>query len=156
MHESHRRLKAELQHKSTWPQSLSAEISCCRVLRNVFLIVNLVFNRDESFPFRFISGQTHNASFHLFRLNDYVTAPVRIFAESGHAHYLEEDLARKNSAIYDEFHLPKVPKGQGATGGTFFVDGLHTKVSFITKIVPSPDWFIGLDSYNVRLNFHFK
>ncbi|XP_055626120.1 spondin-2 [Toxorhynchites rutilus septentrionalis] len=94
-------------------------------------------------------GQTHNASFHLFRLNDYAPTPIRIFAESGHAHALEEDLTRKNAAIYDEFHLPKVSKGQGATGGTFFVDGSHSKVSFITKIVPSPDWFIGLDSYNL-------
>ncbi|XP_055596210.1 spondin-2 [Uranotaenia lowii] len=98
-------------------------------------------------------GQSHNASFRLFRLKDYASQAVQNFAETGHAHALEEHLAEQqsNGMIHDEFHLPKIPKGQGATEGTFFVDGQHTKVSFMTKIVPSPDWFVGVDSYNLCL-----
>lgn len=74
-----------------------------------------------------------------------------MFAETGHAHALEEELADKNTALYDEFHLHKILKGKGFTEGTFFVEGRHHKVSFITKIIPSPDWFVGLDSYNVTI-----
>ncbi|XP_039437929.1 spondin-2 [Culex pipiens pallens] len=94
-------------------------------------------------------GQSHNRAFNLFRLNDLASASISRFAESGHAHALEEDLSRQSPAIHDEFHLPKIAKGEGSSEGTFFLDGSHTMVSFITKIVPSPDWFVGLDSYNL-------
>ncbi|XP_053684654.1 spondin-2 [Sabethes cyaneus] len=94
-------------------------------------------------------GQSHNASFRLFRLNELASEPVKTFAETGHAHALEEKLANSHTELYDEFHLPRIPKGQGTTDGTFFVDGRHNKVSFITKIIPSPDWFIGVDSFNL-------
>ncbi|XP_058462805.1 spondin-2 [Malaya genurostris] len=94
-------------------------------------------------------GQSHSAAFHLFQLNEPASESVKIFVESGHAHALEEELTDRNAAIYDEFHLHKIPKGLGVSEATFFVDGHHNKVSFITKIIPSPDWFIGLDSYNL-------
>ncbi|XP_055526825.1 spondin-2 [Wyeomyia smithii] len=94
-------------------------------------------------------GQSHNASFHLFQLNELASESVKTFAETGHAHALEEELTNSNAALYDEFHLHKILKGQGASEGTFFVDGRHSKVSFITKVIPSPDWFIGLDSFNL-------
>ncbi|EDS42923.1 conserved hypothetical protein [Culex quinquefasciatus] len=96
-----------------------------------------------------ITGQSHNRAFNLFRLNDLASASISRFAESGHAHALEEELSRQSPAIHDEFHLPKIAKGEGSSEGTFFLDGSHTMVSFITKIVPSPDWFVGLDSYNL-------
>lgn len=86
-------------------------------------------------------------------MNDLASASISRFAESGHAHALEEELSRQGPAIHDEFHLPKIAKGEGSSEGTFFLDGSHTMVSFITKIVPSPDWFVGLDSYNVGAFF---
>ncbi|XP_021707923.1 spondin-2 [Aedes aegypti] len=94
-------------------------------------------------------GQSHNNSYHLFRMKDYASPAIQAFAESAHSRTLQEELARQNSIIYDEFHMAKIPKGAGSTQGTFFVDGRHHKVSFITKIIPSPDWFIGLDSYDL-------
>lgn len=107
----------------------------------VFFCLHFTFSR---------AGQSHNNSYHLFRMKDYASPAIQAFAESAHARTLQEELARQNSIIYDEFHMAKIPKGAGSTQGTFFVDGRHHKVSFITKIIPSPDWFIGLDSYDVR------
>ena len=70
---------------------------------------------------------------------------VRQFVETGDATELEDEI-KYDSNIFDDFHMPKIPKGYGHSETTFFVDGEHRLVSFITKIIPSPDWFIGIDS----------
>lgn len=51
--------------------------------------------------------------------------------------------------IFDEFNLPAIVSGGGRSEGKFFVDGNHSMVSLVTRIVPSPDWFIGVDSFQV-------
>ncbi|XP_035919985.1 spondin-2 [Anopheles stephensi] len=94
-------------------------------------------------------GQTHNDSFQLFQLKHPASVPVATFAETGQSASLEESLAAQQDLLFDEFRLPKIRKGKGESEATFFVDGAHSSVSFITKIIPSPDWFIGLDSFNL-------
>uniref|UniRef100_A0A182PNW4 Spondin domain-containing protein n=1 Tax=Anopheles epiroticus TaxID=199890 RepID=A0A182PNW4_9DIPT len=94
-------------------------------------------------------GQSHNHSFHLFQLKHPASVPVTTFAETGQAAALEESLALQHDVLFDEFRLPKIRKAKGESEATFFVDGKHSTVSFMTKIIPSPDWFIGLDSFNL-------
>uniref|UniRef100_A0A182NP56 Spondin domain-containing protein n=1 Tax=Anopheles dirus TaxID=7168 RepID=A0A182NP56_9DIPT len=94
-------------------------------------------------------GQTHNDSFRLFQLEHPASVPVATFAETGQVAALDETLAQQQDVLFDEFRLPKIRKGKGESEATFFADGAHTSVSFMTKIVPSPDWFIGLDSFNL-------
>ncbi|ETN64481.1 hypothetical protein AND_003776 [Anopheles darlingi] len=94
-------------------------------------------------------GQTHNASFRLYEMKQAASVPVATFAETGQIAPLEESLAQQQDVLFDEFRLPKIRKGKGASEATFFVDGQHSSVSFMTKIVPSPDWFVGLDSFNL-------
>lgn len=50
---------------------------------------------------------------------------------------------------FDEFNLPAILSGEGRSETKFFVDSNHSLVSLITRIVPSPDWFIGIDSFQV-------
>lgn len=56
----------------------------------------------------------------------------------------------RHSAVFDEFVLPAVNSGTGRSESQFFVDGNHSRVSLITRIAPSPDWFVGVDSFQVR------
>jgi len=53
-------------------------------------------------------------------------------------------------SVFDEFSMPAIPLGAGRSEAKVFVDSNHSLVSLMTRIVPSPDWFIGVDSFEVR------
>ncbi|CAH1155035.1 unnamed protein product [Phaedon cochleariae] len=73
------------------------------------------------------------------------------FVETGRSDVLEEQ-SQGEGGVYDEFNAPPVPTGAGRTEAEFFVDGNHSKVSLMSRIVPSPDWFIGIDSFDLCVN----
>ncbi|XP_067627443.1 spondin-1 [Eurosta solidaginis] len=52
-------------------------------------------------------------------------------------------------SVFDEFNIPAVLAGAGRQETKFFVDSNHSLVSLMTRIVPSPDWFIGVDSFQL-------
>ncbi|XP_017476627.1 PREDICTED: uncharacterized protein LOC108366675, partial [Rhagoletis zephyria] len=52
-------------------------------------------------------------------------------------------------SVFDEFNIPAVLTGDGRQETKFFVDSNHSLLSLMTRIVPSPDWFIGVDSFQL-------
>lgn len=52
-------------------------------------------------------------------------------------------------SVFDEFIMPAIQLGAGRSEAKVFVDSNHSLVSLMTRIVPSPDWFIGVDSFEV-------
>lgn len=52
-------------------------------------------------------------------------------------------------SVFDEFVLSSITTGSGRSEAKFFVDSNHSLVSLMTRIVPSPDWFIGVDSFQL-------
>ncbi|XP_017069161.1 uncharacterized protein LOC108106534 [Drosophila eugracilis] len=52
-------------------------------------------------------------------------------------------------SVFDEFSMPAIPLGAGRSEAKVFVDSNHSLVSLMTRIVPSPDWFIGVDSFEL-------
>uniref|UniRef100_A0A0A1X8F0 Spondin-2 n=1 Tax=Zeugodacus cucurbitae TaxID=28588 RepID=A0A0A1X8F0_ZEUCU len=56
---------------------------------------------------------------------------------------------RGERSVFDEFNIPAVLVGDGRQETKFFVDSNHSMVSLMTRIVPSPDWFIGVDSFQL-------
>ncbi|GLV44174.1 M-spondin [Carabus blaptoides fortunei] len=105
------------------------------------------------FPGRFYSrmqlpGRSHDKSFTLFRLGQRSSPGVKAFAETGRTDLLEEQ-SQGEGGIYDEFNAPPISTGSGRTEAEFFVDGNHSRVSLMSRIVPSPDWFIGIDSFDL-------
>ncbi|KAJ8969379.1 hypothetical protein NQ317_000724 [Molorchus minor] len=94
------------------------------------------------------SRRSHDKSFTLFRLGEKSSAGVKAFAETGRSDRLEE-LGQGEGGIYDEFNAPPITTGAGRTEAEFFVDGNHSRVSLMSRIVPSPDWFIGIDSFDL-------
>lgn len=95
-----------------------------------------------------VFGRSHDKSFTLFRLGQRSSPGVKAFAETGRTDLLEEQ-SQGEGGIYDEFNAPPISTGSGRTEAEFFVDGNHSRVSLMSRIVPSPDWFIGIDSFDL-------
>lgn len=98
-------------------------------------------------------GFSHNPGFRLFSIGSIAGAGVKQFVETGDSDTLDREAASNN--FLDAFVAPPITSGAGNTSTTIFVDGNNTKVSLVTKLVPSPDWFIGLDSLNLCQDNHF-
>lgn len=60
-----------------------------------------------------------------------------------------EEQSQGEDGVYDEFTAPAISTGAGRTESEFFVDGNHSRISIMSRIVPSPDWFIGIDAFDL-------
>ncbi|KAG8295848.1 Spondin-2, variant 2 [Homalodisca vitripennis] len=89
--------------------------------------------------------KSHSRSYSLFRLGQKASPGVKAFSEIGRGDLLEAP----GPGVFDEFVAPAIPTGAGRTEAQFFVDGNHSRVSLMSRIIPSPDWFIGIDSFNL-------
>lgn len=70
---------------------------------------------------------------------------MKMFAETGQTGDLEHE---STNGEFD-FTASAILSGSGYNEANIFVDANHTLVSFVTKITPSPDWFVGIDSLKV-------
>ncbi|XP_042238329.1 spondin-2-like isoform X2 [Homarus americanus] len=95
-----------------------------------------------------VVGRSHNSSFKLFRMGEAASEGLKQFAEQGQTEVLDAH-SQGEGGVFDEFNAPPVPEGAGETQTEFFVDGNHSRVSLISRVVPSPDWFIGIDSFDL-------
>ncbi|XP_041979917.1 spondin-2 [Aricia agestis] len=91
-----------------------------------------------------VYGVSHSRQYVLFRLGRRVPVPIKQFAESGRT-----DALSSGPGTMDVFGAPAITQGAGRTEAEFFVDGNHSRVSVMARMVPSPDWFIGVDSFDL-------
>ncbi|XP_060526794.1 spondin-2 [Cylas formicarius] len=144
-------LKGDQQGETCQPDKLT-----------VYKMVLHTFWSRESFPKHYpdwrppaqwskVIGRSHDRSYVLFRLGKKSVAGVKEFAETGRSDLLDNQ-SQGEGGIYDEFNAPPITTGVGRTEAEFFVDGNHSRVSLMSRIVPSPDWFIGIDSFNLCVN----
>ncbi|XP_042896010.1 spondin-2 [Parasteatoda tepidariorum] len=96
-----------------------------------------------------VVGRSHNSSGILWSLGKTASDSVKMFIETGKADLLIRESAEQKRGILSEFFAPPLSQGVGNTQATFFVDSTHSKVSMICRITPSPDWFIGVDSFDL-------
>ncbi|XP_041979836.1 uncharacterized protein LOC121733606 [Aricia agestis] len=94
-----------------------------------------------------VFGQSHNISYTLYRLGEVAKPSVRDFAQFGKLSDIVRE-GEEESSVYDQFSADAVG-GVGETGNMVFVDEEHTMVSVISRMIPSPDWFVGVDSLNL-------
>ena len=111
-----------------------------------------------------ISGFSHRPEYHLFRLGESASLAVKEFAEKGATDILDKQKTQHadgtitkdgDFVVLDGFHAAPIEAGVGQSHTSVFVDGNHTRVSVMSKLVPSPDWFVGLDSLNLCENGNF-
>jgi len=93
-------------------------------------------------------GRSHDPEYRLFGIGHSSSQGFKEFAEKGRSDTLDAQ-SQGEGGIFDEFSGPPVPTGEGRTEAEFFVDSNHSMVSVASRIVPSPDWFVGLDSFNL-------
>ncbi|KAL9877187.1 uncharacterized protein LOC119638316 isoform X2 [Glossina fuscipes] len=114
-------------------------------------------------------GCSHDSSYILYRLGRLASAGVKQFAETGKSDIFDNTsgdqqqqlkksmpsqniVANKSGfSVFDEFNLPAIITGAGRSESKFFVDSNHSLISLMTRVVPSPDWFIGIDSFQLCL-----
>ncbi|CAG0917974.1 unnamed protein product [Notodromas monacha] len=95
-----------------------------------------------------VIGRSHGDDFELFRVGKLASKGLQMFAERGASEVIDIQ-SQGSGGVYDEFNAPPIPQGEGKSVAEFFVDGAHPKVSIVSRMVPSPDWFIGVDSFDL-------
>ncbi|XP_078087767.1 spondin-2-like [Mustelus asterias] len=92
---------------------------------------------------------THSDKYQLWQLDSLASPGVREYAERGsHATLTHETEKAKNKmhSIAGFFEAPAIPTGIGQRSTKLTVYPTHPLLSFMVRIVPSPDWFVGGDS----------
>ncbi|XP_034939142.1 uncharacterized protein mspo [Chelonus insularis] len=92
-------------------------------------------------------GRTHNSSYSLYRLGERLTPGATQYVETGRIDGL--DTGGDSANILDVFGGPEIPQGEGTTVSRAFLDGNHTLVSIMVRMNPSPDWFVGVNSFDL-------
>ncbi|XP_050420722.1 spondin-2 [Adelges cooleyi] len=98
-----------------------------------------------------VIGKSHSKGYVMFREGSPASEGVRMFAKTGRSDKLD-DGGGGEEIIFDTFVAPSVPTGAARTQAQFFVDGNHSRVSLMSRMIPSPDWFVGIDSFDLCVN----
>lgn len=93
-------------------------------------------------------GVSHNASFSLFKVDKIASDGLKEFCEHADTDEWENDEVSSN-LVFDEFSIPKLSDPMDQVESRLFVQSNNSLVSIVTKLMPSPDWFIGLESLQV-------
>nr|XP_055102048.1 spondin-2 isoform X1 [Symphalangus syndactylus] len=104
-------------------------------------------------------GAAHSSDYSMWRKNQYVSNGLRDFAERGEAWALMKEIEAAGEAlqsVHAVFSAPAVPSGTGQTSAELEVQRRHSLVSFVVRIVPSPDWFVGVDSLDLCDGDHWR
>ncbi|XP_022251715.1 spondin-2-like [Limulus polyphemus] len=96
-----------------------------------------------------VIGCAHNDYFSLWTLGGVASDGLKMFVETGTSDDLIDGHSQGKEGVLDVFSAPAISTGVGETEVNVFLDGNHTKVSLISRIIPSPDWFVGIDSLDL-------
>ncbi|KAL4709597.1 hypothetical protein ACJJTC_007328 [Scirpophaga incertulas] len=99
-----------------------------------------------------VFGQSHNTSYALYRIGEVAKLSMRDFAQFGKIDDLVQE-GEEDPKVYDQFSAPAIGKGVGDTENVVLVAGSHSLLSLICHLIPSPDWFIGVDSVDLCVDF---
>ncbi|KAM6448234.1 spondin-2 isoform 1-T2 [Liasis olivaceus] len=104
-------------------------------------------------------GVAHNSDYSMWKANEYASNGMRDFVERGEPWALMKEIeaaGEKMQSIYGIFSASAVATGTGQTSTVFEVDARHPLVSTAVRIVPSPDWFVGIENFNLCEKDHWK
>ncbi|XP_063979806.1 uncharacterized protein LOC135163864 isoform X2 [Diachasmimorpha longicaudata] len=97
-----------------------------------------------------IFGQTHDKTYSLYRLGTRLNSGLVHYIETGEIHGITSEGSNRN--VLDSFIGSSIFRGHGTSTTQAFFDNNHTLVSIISRLNPSPDWFIGLDSFQLCID----
>ena len=84
----------------------------------------------------------------LFREGHLASPGLALLAQTGETLALEAEIQNSTSeSLRSVFSVLPVPRGEGQGQTNFFLPGgENTRVSCVTGLIPSPDWFVGVDN----------
>ncbi|KAF7238662.1 Spondin-2 [Varanus komodoensis] len=106
-----------------------------------------------------VLGVAHNSDYSMWKASEYASNGMRDFAERGEPWALMKEIeaaGEKIQSIHGVFSAAAIPSGTGQTYTEFEAHSRHPLVSLAVRIVPSPDWFVGIDSVNLCDKDHWK
>lgn len=96
-------------------------------------------------------GATHSYKYKFWSPMTRASTGVKMVAETGATDTLYNEIKNYKKPGY--VHMAYKASAEVKTPGTWSmmvsVKGVYSKVSLITMLAPSPDWFIGVDSYDL-------
>ncbi|KAE8628873.1 hypothetical protein XENTR_v10000265 [Xenopus tropicalis] len=104
-------------------------------------------------------GVTHSSDYHMWKKLEPASNGVRDFAEKGEAWPLMKEIetaGEKIQSVHGIFSTASISGGTGQASTEFEAHSRHPFVSFMVRIVPSPDWFVGVDTLNLCEGKHWK
>lgn len=152
-------------------------ITC--TLLDTSLLSSLIFTKHLSIIDQ--TGATHSKGKYLWKKGQPVSDEFMVYAQDGqtgplHAHLIQSF----ENEVLDAFEGPKTTSGDGISSVNFVADNKHhlvciskvmlctrimnradqplfLQLSFAIRMVPSPDWFVGLDGLDLCANStHWK
>ncbi|CAF0985774.1 unnamed protein product [Didymodactylos carnosus] len=106
--------------------------------------------------FSTLIGAVHNNNYTLFELDGYASKGLHELALYGITDTLEQELINESfSSVLRNIVLAKglnANELQSSSNTSFTVSPKHHKLSVISKFAPSPDWFAGINSFDLCLS----
>ncbi len=97
-------------------------------------------------------GATHHGRYVMFADGNTASSGVKSVAERGRQRILRAELdeAIERKRVKHVFEANGIKQVPGRISATIAVSETHARVSFVTMIAPSPDWFTGLAGVKLR------
>ncbi|XP_016311550.1 spondin-2-like [Sinocyclocheilus anshuiensis] len=94
---------------------------------------------------------THNEQYQLWQEGAPANDGMKSFAEQGLTVDLVKDTkeARKRRTVGSMYRTAGIPSGIGHSSTELLLTPRTPLLSLIVKVIPSPDWFVGVDSLNL-------
>ncbi|XP_041368573.1 uncharacterized protein LOC121382950 [Gigantopelta aegis] len=100
-------------------------------------------------------GRTHGRTYHMWSEGQYASPALQKFVEERNTMLFDREAQGYNDTR-DLFTAAPIRGGVGRSSLRIFADGQHSKLSFVVKVIPSPDWFVGVDSLDLCKNGHWR
>ncbi|XP_046558469.1 uncharacterized protein LOC124267565 [Haliotis rubra] len=100
-------------------------------------------------------GLTHGRTYKMWSAGELASHAVKKFVEERSTLLLDRQVQGYNDT-FDIFTAAPLRGGVGRTSSRIFADGKHSKISFLVKIIPSPDWFVGVDGLDLCRNGRWR
>ncbi|XP_029465957.1 spondin-2-like [Rhinatrema bivittatum] len=101
-------------------------------------------------------GCIHNSDFVLWAEGSLVSPGVQVFVEHGKSQLLVHEIELLKDEVRSWFQADAVPTGEGNTSTVITLAPSHPLVSVLLRIIPSPDWFVGISALDLCENGQWK
>ncbi|XP_030058781.1 spondin-2 [Microcaecilia unicolor] len=101
-------------------------------------------------------GSIHNSDFELWAEGSLVSPGVQVFVEHGKSQLLIHEIELLKDKMQTWFQADPIPSGEGNTSTVITLEKSHPLVSVLVKLIPSPDWFVGVNALDLCENGQWK